>query len=172
MAAFWNERDGFLYDRIEDNFKDASLRPNQLLALSLPHPLLKGEKAKQTLALLRRELCTTFGLRTLNPADPHYVGSYQGDLLSREGAAHQGTVWPWLIGPYADALLNVYGPTEAVRQEIRQMVLPFQAHLQEFGLGTISEMFDGDPPHIARGCIAQANSVAEILRVYLSLPLS
>jgi predicted glycogen debranching enzyme len=169
IMLFWNDKKGCLYDVVEDNFHDPTLRPNQIMALSMPYPLITGERAQKVLSVVRRELYTTFGFRTLEQANEHYVGAYQGDILHREGASHQGTVWPWLIGPYADALLNVYGPTEAVKLELRQLVLPFEAHLQEMGLGTISEMFDGNPPHKARGCIARAWSVAEILRVHLLL---
>jgi predicted glycogen debranching enzyme len=168
-ALFWNERKGCLFDFVEDNFRDPTLRPNQLLALSLPYPLVTGERAQRVLAVVRRELFTTFGFRSLEQGNEHYVGTYQGDILRREGAAHQGTVWPWLLGPYADALLAACGPTEAVKSELRQLVLPFKAHLQERGLGSISEMFDGNPPHKARGCVARAWNVAEILRVHTLL---
>jgi len=169
LALFWNEKDGCLYDRVEDNFQDPTLRPNQLLALSLPHPLLTGDRAVSALTMVRKELCTTFGFRTLSQGSAQYEGLYRGDMMSREGATHQGTVWPWLIGPYADALRNVYGTTEAVKREMQQMIMPFIAHLQQVGLGTVSEMFDGDPPHEARGCVARAWSVAEILRVQWEL---
>lgn len=169
LPLFWNEKGGYLFDRVEDNFQDPVLRPNQLLAISLTHPLLTGDRAKHVLGLLRRELYTTFGFRTLNSGDEHYQGTYQGDMLSRESAAHQGTVWPWLLGAYADALLRVYGRTDAVKQELQQMIMPFMAHLRQVGLGTISEMFDGNPPHTARGCIARAWSVAEILRIQREL---
>ncbi len=165
-TLFWNEKKGCLYDLVEDNFHDPTMRPNQILALSLPFPLITGEKAQKVLAAVRRELYTSFGFRTLDPGNEHYQGEYRGDILHREGASHQGTVWPWLIGPYADALLNVFGPTEAVKNELKQLVLPFEAHLQEMGLGSVSEMFDGNPPHKARGCTARAWGVAELLRVH------
>jgi predicted glycogen debranching enzyme len=169
LPLFWNEKGGYLFDRVEDNFQDPTLRPNQLLAISLPHPLLTGDRAKQVLSVVRRELYTTFGLRTLNPSNEHYEGTYQGDVLSRESSAHQGTVWPWLLGAYADALLNVHGRTDAVKQELSYLIAPFVAHLRQVGLGTISEMFDGNPPHMARGCCARAWSVAEILRIQREL---
>jgi predicted glycogen debranching enzyme len=168
-TLFWNEKKGCLYDRVEDNFHDPTLRPNQILALSLPHPLVAGERAQRVLAVVRRELYTTFGFRSLEPGNEHYVGTYAGDILRREGASHQGTVWPWFLGHYADALIQVFGFTDSVKHELRQLVLPFTAHLQERGLGTISEMFDGNPPHKARGCIARAWSVSEILRVHALL---
>ncbi|MCK5219221.1 glycogen debranching enzyme family protein [bacterium] len=168
-SLFWNEKGSCLYDRVEDNFQDATLRPNQLLVLSLPYSLIEKDQAKKVLQAVRRELYTTFGFRSLNQADENYHGTYEGDILKREGATHQGTVWPWFIGPYADALRKIYGETKAVKEEINRMLKPFADHLKEHGLGSISEMFDGDPPHQARGCIASAKSVAEILRVHLEL---
>jgi len=166
---YWNEERGCLFDRIEENFQDPTLRPNQLFAFSLPYPLVTGERAQKALALLKQELLTSFGFRTLEPRDAHYRGKYEGDLLTREGASYQGTVWPWLLGPYADALVRLEGSNPRVQAELRQLLAPFQSHLREAGLGTLSEMFDGDPPHTARGCIARAWSVAEILRVHLDL---
>lgn len=168
-SLFWNKKASCLFDRVEDNFQDATVRPNQLLVLSLPYSLLTKDQAKKTLRAMRRELYTTFGFRSLNQTDENYHGTYEGDILNREGATHQGTVWPWLIGPYADALRKIYGETKAVKEEINRMLKPFANHLQEHGLGSISEMFDGDPPHHARGCIASAKSVAEILRVHLEM---
>jgi len=169
QSTYWNKVDGFCYDRVEDHYQDASLRPNQLLALSLPYPLIVGEQAKKVLNIIRQELYTTFGLRTLNHTHGDYKGTYDGDIISREGAAYQGTVWPWLLGPYADALRKVYGNTPEVQAEIRRLIKPFESHIKEAGLGTISEMFDGDPPHSARGCISRAWNVAEILRLHLEL---
>lgn len=169
LAQFWFEEGGYCFDRIEDNFRDPTLRPNQLLAMSLPEPLLTGERARRALTRVRHDLGTSFGFRTLAPSDEHYQGVYVGDILARKGASHQGTVWPWLVGPYADALINVYGRTEPVRKELTQLLAPFQAHLQGEGLGSISEKFDGNPPHTARGCIARAWSVAEVLRVQREL---
>jgi len=168
-AQFWNEKNNCCFDRIEDHFQDSSIRPNQLLALSLPYPLVTGDQAKRVLSTVRQELGTSFGLRTLNRDNENYKGTYDGDVLQREGAAFQGTVWPWLIGTYADALWKAYGDTKSVREELTRFIKPFEAHLFDVGLGTISEMFDGDPPHAARGCIARAWSVSEILRIHLEL---
>ncbi|MEW6516595.1 MAG: amylo-alpha-1,6-glucosidase [candidate division FCPU426 bacterium] len=164
---FWNEAGGYIYDRVEEHHQDPTLRPNQLLALSLPYPLWDGEKARAILKTVEQELGTSFGFRTLNPGHPEYKGVYEGDLMQREGAAFQGSAWPWLLGSYADALRRVYGTTPETMEKIRRLLKPFHAHLLEAGLGTISEMFDGAPPHSARGCIARACNVAEIIRLHL-----
>jgi glycogen debranching enzyme len=114
--------------------------------------------------VIRRELLTPYGLRTLSPQDPQYKGRYEGDLRSRDGAYHQGTVWPWLTGPFITAYLKVNGWSEAAREQAAQWLIPFKRHLLEAGLGQVSEIFDADSPHHPRGCIAQAWSVAELLR--------
>lgn len=160
---FWYAPGGYLYDVVDGpSGSDPSLRPNQLLALALPFPLIGGEEARSMLRAIGQELLTPYGLRTLSPHDPAYHGRYEGDLWQRDGAYHQGTVWPWWIGPYCTALRRVYGP----QAQGRRLLEPLLAHLSEAGLGTISEIFDGDPPHTPRGCIAQAWSVAEVLRAW------
>ena len=142
---------------------DASVRPNQILALSLPYPLLAGDRARAVLDVVRRELLTPFGLRTLSPEDPNYTGHYGGDPVARDAAYHQGTVWPWLLGPFITAWVRLGGS----REEARSLLRPLEDHLKEAGLGTFSEIFEGDPPYAPKGCIAQAWSVAEILRAYV-----
>jgi predicted glycogen debranching enzyme len=164
---FWDQAGGYSYDRVEERHQDPTLRPNQLLALSLPYPLWEGDKARAILQVVEQELGTSFGFRTLNPGHSEYKGIYEGDLMQREGAAFQGSAWPWLLGAYADALRHVYGSTPEILDKIRRLLKPFHAHLLEAGLGTISEMFDGDPPHAARGCVARACNVAEIIRLHL-----
>jgi len=159
---FWNEEARCLYDNISDTGPDASLRPNQLLALSLPFPLVTGERAESILRAVEANLLTPFGLRTLAPGDPAYQPRCTGSPAERDGAYHQGTVWPWLFGPYLTALVRVRG--EAGRQQGRELLAAFTPHLGQAGLGSVSEILDGDPPHTPRGCIAQAWSVAEILR--------
>jgi len=114
---------------------------------------------------VRRSLLTPFGLRTLDAEDPRYRGQCTGDEASRAEAAHQGTVWPWLMGPFADAHFRVFGHTEESRRTMRALLAPLRAHIRDSGIGFVSECFDGDPPHAARGCFAQAWSVAEIARV-------
>ena len=113
---------------------------------------------------MERELLTPVGLRTLNPADPRYRGTYQGDQRSRDSAYHQGTVWPWLLGPFVSAYVKVNGASEQSRSRANELLRGMEEHLTEAGLGQISEIFDGEAPHQPRGCFAQAWSVAEILR--------
>jgi len=158
---FWNERAGCCFDVLDP--EDGSIRPNQLLAISLPFPLLQGPRAEAVLRVCEEKLLTPVGLRTLAPDDPRYRGRIEGNQRERDSAYHQGTVWPWLLGPFITALVRVRG--EAGRAEGRRLVGNMEAHLREAGVGTISEAFDGDPPHAPRGCIAQAWSVAELLRV-------
>jgi len=163
--TFWYAAKGYLYDAVGDGGPDASLRPNQILAVSLTEDLLPPHRARSVYWTVRRELLTPFGLRTLEPADPRYQGRCVGDEAERAAAAHQGTVYPWLMGPFADAHFRVFGHTEESRRTTRALLAPLRAHVREAGLGSISECFDGDPPHTPRGCFAQAWSVAEILRV-------
>ena len=138
------------------------LRPNQLFAISLAYPLLEGEAAVRVLESTRRWLLTDLGLRTLGPGDPDYHARYLGDRYERDAAYHQGTAWTWLIGAFVDAHLRLNGDPAAARR----LLAPFAAHLLEAGLGSVSEIVDGDPPHTPRGCIAQAWGVAEVLRAY------
>lgn len=163
--AFWNPEAGCLYDCLGPEGPDPAIRPNQLLAISLPFPVLDRARWASVLAVAERELLTPYGLRTLSPRDPRYRGVYEGDQPSRDGAYHQGTVWPWLLGPYVEARLRMRGRTARARAEIRPLLDPLVEHLAVAGLGTVSEIFDGDPPHRPRGCIAQAWSVGELLRV-------
>lgn len=165
INKFWNEELGYLYDVIDGDTTDSSLRPNQLLALSLPFPLITGSKARSILKIISQKLYTPFGLRSLSPDDPAYRSHYGGDQLSRDSAYHQGTVWAWLLGPFISALVNVY--RETGREKSEKIIENIKPHLVQAGLGTISEIFDGEPPHSPRGCIAQAWSVGEILRAYV-----
>ncbi|HKX17071.1 MAG TPA: amylo-alpha-1,6-glucosidase [bacterium] len=144
---------------------DLSVRPNQIFAVSLPFPLLEGEVAAAVVRAVGRALLTTYGLRSLAPDAPAYRGTYEGDLVHRDHAYHQGTAWAWLLGPYAEAYHRVTGDAAGALGFLR----PFAHHLSNGGIGTISEIFDGDAPHRPRGCIAQAWSVAEVLRVWRKL---
>jgi predicted glycogen debranching enzyme len=164
--VFWNEAEGCLYDVVNGGAPDASIRPNQIFAVSLHHPLVTGERATSIVNVVERELLTGYGLRTLSPRDPKYRGQYYGDMRSRDSAYHQGTVWPWLLGPFFAAYVKVNGRTEAVQKQLLAWLEPLKEHLCEAGLGQISEVFDGDPPHRPGGCFAQAWSVAEILRTF------
>ena len=166
QARFWYAQGGYLYDVVDDLGEgDTALRPNQLLAVSLPHSPLSTEQARALVDACAAALLTSHGLRSLEAHHPAYTGKYGGDRWSRDSAYHQGTVWGWLIGPFAEAHYKVYGDAEATRNFLR----PFARHLSDHGLGTISEVFDGNAPHTPRGCIAQAWSVAEVLRVWLML---
>lgn len=162
---FWNEELGCLYDVIDGDTRDASIRPNQIFAASLHRTLLPVEKARRVVETVERDLLTPYGLRSLAPSDPNYRGLYEGDASSRDGAYHQGTVWAWLIGPFVTAYLKAFGDTPDSRKKASGWLSPFQQHLSEAGLNQVSEIFDGDAPHTPRGCIAQAWSVAELLRV-------
>jgi predicted glycogen debranching enzyme len=166
-GRFWCESRGWLYDVVDsqkesgEKFDDASMRPNQIFAISLPHPVLDPRRWKQVLDVVTQKLLTPMGLRTLAPGEPEYQAKYDGDLRARDAAYHQGTVWAWLMGPFIDAWLKVY-PDRI--DTARQFLTGFSAHLGEACLGSISEIFDAEAPYTARGCVAQAWSVAEVLR--------
>jgi predicted glycogen debranching enzyme len=163
-ARFWNEAAGCLFDVVDGGpAPDAAIRPNQLLAVSLPHAVLARERWEAVVATARRELLTPFGLRSLARSHPDYKANYQGDLRARDAAYHQGTVWTWLIGPFIDAWLKVHPHDRATA---RGFLDAFPAHLSEACVGSINEIFDAEPPFAPRGCIAQAWSVAEVLRCY------
>src|SRR5436190_11228586 len=156
---------GYLYDVVDGpDGDDASLRPNQLFAVSLTPGLLGKKQASKVLSAVRQYLLTPYGLRTLARNDPQYRGALVGDRYARDGAYHQGTVWTWLLGPYFDAVLAVKGHQAAAR-EWKSVLPALRVHLADAGLGSISEVFDADPPHTPRGCIAQAWSVSEVLRL-------
>jgi len=162
--VFWNDKDQCLYDCVSDELTDASIRPNQIFAVSLPHSPLGPDKQRAVVETVRRHLLTPRGLRTLSPDDPRYKGRYEGSPELRDRAYHQGTVWAWLAGAFIEAYLKVNaGDREAVEQAGRWLG-QFDEHLSEAGMGYISEIFDGDQPHRPRGCIAQAWSMAEVLR--------
>jgi predicted glycogen debranching enzyme len=162
--VFWNEEQGCLYDVVDSDSCDPSLRPNQLLALSLPFPLLEGERALAVLAAVERHLLTPYGLRSLAPGEPGYRPRCEGPPWERDGAYHQGTVWAWWWGPFVTALVRLRG--EEGRAQARGLIAGLEAHLSEAGVGTLSEIFDAEPPFVPRGCIAQAWSVGEVLRAY------
>jgi predicted glycogen debranching enzyme len=162
---FWNEAQNCLYDVIENGVADASMRPNQIFAASLHYSMLAKEKALAVVKTVERDLLTPVGLRTLASSDPHYYPHYEGDQLSRDSAYHQGTVWPWLLGPFITAYVRVNDGTTAAREYAHSLLRGLEERLTQAGLGQISEIFDGDAPHLPRGCFAQAWSAAEVLRV-------
>ncbi len=161
---FWNEQSGCLYDVVAAGRSDPTLRPNQIFALSLPVPLLAKKRSLAVLDVVERRLLTPFGLRSLDPGSPDYRPAYGGGVLERDGAYHQGTVWSWLLGPFISALVRFRGARG--RRQARALVAGIEAHLAAAGVGTISEIFDAEPPHAPRGCIAQAWGVAELLRAW------
>jgi predicted glycogen debranching enzyme len=164
---FWNEEAGCLFDVVDGvngEVRDASLRPNQVFALSLPFPLLPKARAARVLAAIEEHLATPVGLRSLAPGEPGYRPSYTGGPVERELAYHQGTVWSWLLGPYLTALTRVQGP--AGRKKARQLFADLEPRLAEAGLGSLSEVYDAEPPHAPRGCIARAWTVGELLRAW------
>ncbi|MDD2716530.1 MAG: amylo-alpha-1,6-glucosidase [Candidatus Wallbacteria bacterium] len=164
QADFWNPALNCLYDVTGDNFRDDSIRPNQLLALSLPYPLLPADKGRLILNSVIENLYTPFGLSTLPQADPRYIGKYRGERWSRDGAYHQGTVWPWLLGPFYDSLKK-FGDTQG---KISSMLEPVREMISGTWCGTVPEIAEGEWPHESRGCFSQAWSVAEILRIISS----
>ena len=168
---FWNDGGGCLYDVVDADHEagklDASFRPNQIFAVGgLPFAVLDGEQARKVVDAVEARLLTPLGLRSLAPGEPGYTGHYEGGVRERDGAYHQGTVWPWLVGPFVEAWVRVRGSSAAAKREARARFLePLLAHLDEAGLGHISEIADGDPPHTPRGCPFQAWSVGEALRL-------
>ena len=161
---FWNWEAGCLYDVVDGGLRDASIRPNQVFAVSLPHTMLSHDKAKSVVSILERKLLTPLGLRSLSPRDPRYRPRYEGGVWERDSAYHQGTVWPWLMGPFITAYVKVNNRSGQARTQAAEWLEGFLEHMQTAGLGQVSEIADGDPPHKPRGCIAQAWSVAELLR--------
>lgn len=162
---FWNESENCLFDVIEGESEDLSVRPNQIFAVSLPHTMLSVGQAQKIVQKVEEELLTPVGLRSLSPKDKDYCPIYIGSPLQRDGGYHQGTVWGWLIGHFIDAYRRVNPHTSKTEDHVNEFLEGFKAHLSEAGLGQISEIFDGDAPHLPRGCFAQAWSVAEVLRV-------
>lgn len=168
---FWNQRGGYLYDVVDVDHQpgttDAAFRPNQIFAVGgLPFPLLDGERARHVVSAVETRLLTPLGLRSLAPGEPGYTPHYEGGVRERDGAYHQGTVWPWLMGPFVEAWVRVHGNTSDAKREARIRYLePLLRHLDQAGLGHLSEIADAAPPHTPRGCPFQAWSVGEALRL-------
>jgi predicted glycogen debranching enzyme len=164
---FWFAAGGYLYDIVDgESGDDASLRPNQILALSLHHPVLEQERWQRIVDVVAERLLTPYGLRTLASGHADFKAQYFGDLRARDAAYHQGTVWAWLIGPFIDAWLRVYPERHA---DAHSLLAAFDTHLSDACVGSISEVFDATEPYAARGCVAQAWSVAEVLRSFMTL---
>jgi predicted glycogen debranching enzyme len=168
FGRFWNEQRTCLYDVIDVEggvARDDRVRPNQILALSLPYCALTSVQMRAVVDRCASELLTSYGLRSLSPQDSGYIGHYAGDPRQRDSAYHMGTVWAWLLGPFARAHFRAYGDARLAQSFLE----PLAQHVDSACLGTVSEIFDGDAPHIAAGCFAQAWSVAEILRSWIYL---
>ncbi|MCD6202488.1 MAG: glycogen debranching enzyme family protein [Bacteroidales bacterium] len=163
MDMFWDEERKYLADFVSEKGPNWQVRPNQVIATSLPYsPLDDGEK-QRVLRKVEKQLLTPRGLRTLSPEDPEYKGRYHGDQAKRDRAYHQGTVWPWLLGPYCEGVLKLY--KRSAVSKIRKLIWGFEKEMMQHGIGSISEIYDGDPPHEGKGAISQAWSVSEVLRV-------
>ena len=168
LETFWDEELGYLADYVNDSeTRNMQVRPNMVIATSLPYTMINKDQKKSILDIVNRMLVTPRGLRTLSPSEEGYCGIYSGDQEKRDAAYHQGTVWPWLVGPFCDGWLKVYGEGGVPR--VRKLIMGFEETLTEAGISTISEIFDGDPPHNPGGAISQAWSVSEVLRIYTLL---
>lgn len=163
-GQFWNPVENCLFDVVNSKEKDAAVRPNQILTVSLTHTMLGADRARKVVDKIEKELLTPFGLRSLSPNDPKYIPIYTGSPLDRDGSYHQGTVWGWLIGPFVEAYRKVHSKDAIADARIKQILEGFRKHISESMVGQISEIFDGEHPHKARGAAAQAWSVAELLR--------
>jgi predicted glycogen debranching enzyme len=164
LENFWDSKQGYLADYINDEEgRNTFVRPNMVIAVSLPYTMLDKEQMKKILDIADKELVTKRGLRTLSPGNSHYEGACKGSQETRDKAYHQGTVWPWLLGPFCEGWLKVYGLQGVPK--VKRLIYGFEEVMSEHGISTISEIYDGDPPHTARGAISQAWSVSEVLRM-------
>ncbi|MHC4067732.1 MAG: amylo-alpha-1,6-glucosidase, partial [Planctomycetota bacterium] len=166
VELFWNEATGCLFDCVRDDFRDPAVRPNQILTVSLPHSPLPAAHRRKVWEVVTEQLLTPMGLRSLSRDHRRYFASYDGGPFERDHAYHNGTVWSWLIGPYVEAHLRVHGFSQQAKRYGRRLLQPLIEHMSEAGLGSISEIFDAEAPHTPRGCIAQAWSIAEVLRAW------
>lgn len=167
MRQFWNEADGCCYDVVDGEQRDASLRPNQLLAVALPFPVLDACRHARVVQVMAEHLLTPLGLRTLAPTDSRFIPRKAGNEAARANARHQGTVYPWLLGPFAAALARLHGRSVTTRRQIEQLLQPCIQYMQTQGRGQLCELFDGAPPHAPGGAIAAAASVGQVLSAYV-----
>ena len=164
LEIFWDESVGYLADYVnDDEGKNLFVRPNMVIAVSLPYSMLDKDQMKTILDIADRELVTVRGLRTLSPRNKLYKGLYKGNQEERDNAYHQGTVWPWLYGPFCEGWLKVYGKQGV--QKVKNLIFGLEEVMSEHGISSISEIYDGDPPHLPQGAISQAWSVGEVLRI-------
>ncbi len=171
QKAFWLSPFRGCYDVVNGSSKDAQIRPNQIFAASLQYSPLKVEQRKAVVEVVRRELLTPYGLRTLARSEPNYRGRYTGDQMHRDAAYHNGVVWPWLIGPFLEAYLRVNDRSPRAIQQARVWLQPLIDSMDRGCIGQIAEIFTGDEPHNPAGCFAQAWSVAEVLRLAVDLEM-
>ncbi len=162
-ATFWDDKKGYLADCVNGDHKDWSVRPNMLFAVSLPHSPVGPYISNGVMMKVHQELFTPRGLRSLSPKNPDYKGVYKGNQIERDQAYHQGSVWPWLFGAFADAYLKLHGAEG--KEFVESMYNNFEEVMSQAGIGTISEVYNGDPPHVPGGAISQAWNVAELLRI-------
>ncbi|MBN2894078.1 MAG: glycogen debranching enzyme family protein [Bacteroidales bacterium] len=163
IDVFWDNDKGYLADYVDENGKNWDVRPNQVIATSMPYSMLTPEQSQSVLKIIEKELLTSKGLRSLSPKNPAYKGRYEGDQTDRDLAYHQGTVWPWLLGHFVEGYLKIH--EKRGLHFVEKLFHGFEEEMTNAGIGTISEIYDGDPPHEAGGAISQAWSVAEILRI-------
>ncbi len=161
--VFWNNETGYLADYVDGDYKDMAVRPNQIFAVAVPNSPLDKTRQTMVVEMVKNELLTPRGLRTLSPKNPSYKGTYKGDEVSRDLSYHQGVAWPWLLGAFADAYLRLHG--DEGKALIKKHYNAFEEEMSEAGIGTVSEIYNGDPPFAAGGAISQAWSVAELLRI-------
>lgn len=164
-GQFWNKERNCLFDVVDDESKDESVRPNQIFAASLKHSMLDAKRSRSVVDVVEQELLTPFGLRSLSPNDISFRSYYYGSPYERDSAYHQGTVWAWLIGPFVDAYRRTHSQDAKAADAVEQMLVGLKQHMNKAMLGSISEIFDATEPFFPRGCAAQAWSVAELLRV-------
>ena len=164
IETFWDENKGYLADYVNDDYKDWTVRPNMVIATSLEYSPLSKEMKKSVLDIITGELLTPKGLRTLSPKSTMYKGIYEGDQESRDKAYHQGTVWPWLLEHYCRGYLNLYKQSGVAH--VKKLLDGFEEEMTIQGIGTISEIYNGDPPHNAKGAISQAWSVSALLQIF------
>ncbi len=173
LRRYFVQESGCLADVWREDGRDCSIRPNQIFAVALPHPVLEPEYRVRVMDTVRSRLLTPFGLRTLAPGGAGYRPAYEGGPADRDSAYHQGTVWPWLLGAYMDALLKTAGNGEEAARDLLETITPlFTEHLWRYGIGTIAEIFDADAPYRPNGCPAQAWSVAEVTRVLMTVRMT
>ena len=163
LSVFWHESKGYLADYANYEFTDWAVRPNQIIAAALNFSPLSLEIKKLVVDIVKKELLTPRGLRTLSPKNPEYKGVYEGNQEQRDTAYHQGTVWPWLLDFYCTAYLDVY--KSAGLSHVKRLLDGFEGEVNNHGIGTIAEIYDGDPPHASKGAISQAWSVSALLRI-------